>query len=44
LTRIDAEMDEVERQIAEVVGTGTFTSGRNNNNSDDVVRDYDVNK
>jgi len=44
LTRIDAEIGEVERQIAEVVSTGTFTSGRNNNNGDDVVRDYDVNK
>jgi hypothetical protein len=44
LTRIDAEIDEVERQIAEVVDTGTFSSGRNNNNSNDVVRDYDVNK
>ena len=40
--RIDAEIAEVERQIKQVVSTGTFTAGTQNNSNDGVVADFDV--
>ena len=42
LMRIDAEIAEVERQIKQVVSTGTFTAGTQNNSNDGVVADFDV--